>query len=132
MSRQIFDKSVDHPAVTTAAPTGDVGVNIGTSFSYVTGGWRKMTLTVVVSGGASDVKLWVRVKGGDGTPAQGIWGLFQDQYGIVRLGVVATALPVGTYHFVIPDVGGFAALYIQKSANTVTALLTPIQEGTSY
>lgn len=132
MPRQIFDKSVDHPTVTTAAPTGDVGVNIGTNFVYNTAGWRQVLLTVAISGGASDVKLWVRLTRGAGDASDDTWGLFQDQYGVVKFGIVATALAVGTYHFMIPDVGGFAALYVQKSANTVTASVTPVQDGTSY
>lgn len=132
MCRQIFDKSVDHPAIVTTAPTGDVGVNIGTNFVYTTAGWRKALLTVVVTVGVSNITLWGRLTRGAGDASDDVWGLFQDMFGVIKLGVVATALPVGTYHFVIPDVGPFAALYVQKSANTVTVSLTPIQEGVSY
>lgn len=132
MCRQIFDKTVDHPAVTNGAPSGDVGVNFGTSFNYQTAGWRKIVLSITVSGGASDIKLWGRLaKAGVGV-GDDAWGLFQDMFGVVKLGVVAAALPVGSYHFTIPDVGGYAALYVQNSANTVTATITPLQEGVSY
>lgn len=132
MCRQIFDKTVDHPTVTNSAPTGDVGVNIGTSFVYTTAGWRKIVLTITVAGGASNVFLWGRLPAGAAGAGDDVWGLFQDMFGVVKLGVIATALPVGTYHFTIPDVGPYAALYVQNSANTVTAKITPIQEGSSY
>ena len=132
MCRQIFDKTVDHPTVTTAAPTGDVGLSIKTNWDYTTAGWRKMLLTVTVTVGASDVRLWGRLARGAGDASDDVWGLFTDQYRTYPLGLVAAALPIGTYHFVIPDVGGLAALYVQNSANTVAAALTPIQEGSSY
>lgn len=115
--------------VNTSAPSGDVGINLATLMPEENARWRKVILTVTVAGSASNIILWAkRAAGVAGSSADDVWGLFSDMFGNVKLGVVATALPVGTYHFTIPDVGPYAALYVQSSAGTVSATFLPIQE----
>ena len=131
MTKQIFDTSgISHPTVTTAAPVGNVGIDFRTSIVYQTMGWRKLLLTIVVTGGVSDCTLWVRVARAVADDAtDDVWGLFNDMFGVIKSGRVASALGIGTHHFIIPDVGGFAGIYIQSSANTMTANVSPIQEA---
>lgn len=127
--QQTLLEPIAHPTISNSAPVGNVGIDFHASIAYLAAGWRKMQLTITVSGGASDVFLWTRrAVGVSGDATDDVWGLFQDMFGIIKLGKLATALPVGTYHFVIPDVGGFAGLYVQSSANTVVATVAPIQE----
>jgi len=131
--KQIFDSSgIDHPTITTAAPTTAVGqgIDFSTAFAYETARWRKFLLTIGLTGGPSDINLWVRRAAGvSGTTTDDVWGLFQDMFGVIKLGKVATALPNGAYHFIIADIGAFAGLYIQASAGTMTATILPIQES---
>jgi len=128
--RQIFVTSgLAHPAISNAAPVGDVGVNVATAMPEETKRWRKVLLEIVVSGGASDVILWTKRSAGvQGDSSDDVWALFNDMFGVIKLGKIATALAVGKYHYIIPDVGGFGALYVQNSANTVTATILPIEE----
>lgn len=128
--KQIFDTSgIAHPAITNAAPVGAVGIDFATALPYETAKSRKILLTITVAGGASDIIVWTRrAAGTSGDATDDSWGLFQDMFAVIKLGKLATALPVGTYHFIIPDIGGFAGLYIQNSANTVTATVLPITE----
>lgn len=123
MCKQIFDGSgYTHPAITTAAPTGAVGIDFSTAGVYHTSRWRKYALEIASTGGPSDCTLWVMRGTAD------VWSKFQDMFGVIKLGKVATALPDGTYTFVVPDLGSYARVYIQNSAGTMTAVLLPIQE----
>lgn len=130
MALQIFGQLIAHPAVTTSAPSGDAGINFATSVPYTTMKERKLLLTITVAGAASDIFVWgLLAKGTINDTSDDVWGLFQDMHKTAPLGKLATALPVGIYHFVIPDFGGFKSLYIQGSGvGTVTAQISPIQE----
>lgn len=112
----------------TAAPSGDVGMELSQSWD---GGSRPNSylLTIVITTGAADVTLWgcVRHLGASDTPADDQWGKHTDRRRAFPQGVLGSALPVGTYHFVLEDVGLYTRLYVQKSANNVACYLRPIQ-----
>lgn len=131
-SKQIFETLISHPAITSAAPSGDVGINFADTLPQNTMKWRKILLAVTIIGGASDCTLWLRRNlGVIGDETDDVWGLFQDMFGVIKLGKIGTALAAGVYFFIVPDVGAFAGLYVQNSANTMTVSVSPIQEGHS-
>lgn len=123
--RQIAEKTVNHPAPTTSAPSGTDGIALygpGTFAGVMPA--KKWILTLDV-GGAGDLKvaIWGRL----GTDAA-VWGLLGNNAGIVNNGNALAA--VGVYHFELENLGGFSHIYVQKGAGTATlaAKLTALLE----
>lgn len=113
----------------SAAPTGNVGLDM-TGF---TGAARpkRWLLTISVTAAASNLTLWGALAAGAKNDAtDDTWGVVQDRYKQFPLGVIGTAVPVGTYHFFVDDIGNFSRLYCQNSAGTVTLKVTEIYEMT--
>lgn len=118
-------------AAASAAPMGNVGVALATAFPSHAMRPRRWLLTLVVSGGASNATLWgARPEGVAADSTDDIWGVVQDRFKQFPLGVIGTALPVGTYHYIIDDIGIFSRLYVQNSANAINVTLTEILEST--
>jgi hypothetical protein len=116
-----------HDAPSTP-PTGNVGINM----SGLADSLRPTLylVTIVVSGGASDVTLWGRrAVGQDTATPDAEWGLINDKRGVIKLGKLATALAVGTHHYHVEDLGSFGMIAAQKSANTVVMSIQPIHHG---
>lgn len=115
-------------AIGTAAPSGDVGIELSQGWP---GGARPTSylVTAVVTGGASDLFMWgcVRHLGAGDTPADDQWGLHNNRYGTQASGKIGTALAAGTHHIVVEDVGIYTRLFFTKSANNIDIYVRPIQ-----
>lgn len=129
MTQQIHATPFPYPStITNAVPVGAVGFGLTASLFAHTMKPRKAVVSVTVSA-PTTLSLWMLLPIGiTGDTSDDVWGLFQDMFGVIKLGVLATALPAGTYHFIIPDIGGFSRLYLQSTAGTVTAVINVIQE----
>ena len=127
--KMILGLSFPQTDAASVAPVDDVGIDM-TQF----GGQSKsksFLATVTVTGGASNVSVWgALAQGAEEDATDDVWGLHQDPLGaIAPLGLLGTALPVGTYHFMIDGLGLYSRVYFQKSANTVDVILTEIHEA---
>lgn len=115
-------------AAATGAPTSStIGVELE---ALVSVGMMKPALwliTAVVSGGATDLTLWGCVpEGAAGDETDDLWGVVNDKFGNIKKGVLGTALAVGTYHWIVSDLGVFSRLYFQNSANAVSVHVKPV------
>lgn len=110
----------------STAPTGNVGADLRIN-SLGAAKPSLWMITVVITGGASDATLWgAAPAGAAGSSTDDRWGKVSGKRGERPLGVLGAALPVGTYHFFVEDIGVFSRLYVQKSANTMDVYFTPI------
>ncbi len=128
MGKRILGQSQAQLECPTAAPTGNVGVDMTLFLEASRPQW--WLLTVVVSVGASDLHVWGALPAGvidDST--DDLWGLYQDEFKTNPLGLIATALPTGTYHFLVDGLGLFSRVYFQSSANTVNVTLSEVLEA---
>lgn len=109
-------------------PDGDVGFN----FSEMPDTTRPSIyiVTAVISDAASTIYMWgQRAVGAADNVSDDQWGLFNDKYGTIKLGVLGTTIPTGTHHWIIEDLGVFRAIYFQKSAGNVNVYVQPIHYG---
>lgn len=111
----------------TGAPSGAAGIDLTATHQ---GGSRpeKYLVTAVVTGGATDLIMWglVMFTGDIDTPADDQWGLHNNVYGTQVGGKIGSALPAGTHHFVVKDVGAYTHLFFTKSANSIDVYIRPI------
>lgn len=111
------------------APTGAVGIDMTMFQEAARPQWWLITVTVTVA--PSDVFVWGALPAGvPDSAADDQWGLHQDEYKVLPLGKLATALPIGVYHFIIDGLGLYSRVYFQKSAGTLSVKLTEILEAT--
>lgn len=126
MGLQILGKPQTQAGIPATAPSGAVGIDM-LGFTQGTMRVRQWLITVVVTGGASDVFVWGDVAVGNADdPSDDVWGLHQDEYNTFPLGKIASALPIGTYHFITEGLGLYDRIYFQKSANTVDVTVREI------
>ncbi len=86
--------------------------------------------TVVVTVAPSNLTIWgALAQGVPEDESDDVWGLHQDSYGSHPLGLIATALPVGTYHFLVEGLGMYSRIYFQKSAGTINVTLSEVHEA---
>lgn len=105
----------------SAAPVGDQTGAM--DLTTHVGGMRPTSylVTVTVSSAPADIVMWGM--------AGGMWGRHNGRYGERSGGVVATALAVGTHHFVIEDAGLYSHVFFTKSAGVVDVRMLPVIFG---
>jgi hypothetical protein len=125
-AKQIPGETLAHEPLTNSAPAANVGVEL----NLVPGATKPSLwiVTVTIAGAISDLFLWGLLAGGAANDvADDVWGLVEDVRDRAPLGKLGTALPVGSYHFIVADLGVFLRVYLQKTgAGTATATVTPI------
>ncbi len=128
MGKRILGQQIQQLDIPSIAPVGDVGIDLTLFLEAARPRWWHVTVVVTVA--PSNLTVW-------GALAQGvaddltddIWGVHQDEYKTIPLGVIATALPVGTYHFITDGLGLYSKLYFQKSAGTIDVTLSEILDA---
>lgn len=126
--KRILGEKYTHTDISASAPTGTAGVLM--SQFHETARPRYWLITVVVTVAPSDVYVWGSIPAGTADdPTDDTWGLFQDEYKTFPLGKIATALPIGTFHFETQGLGLFSQVAFQKSAGTVSVTVAEIYEG---
>lgn len=128
MGKRLLGLALSQTDIAAIAPAVDVGIDM-TSFTGQSKA-RWWLATVVVTVAPSNLTVWGALAQGVPEDAtDDVWGLHQDPYGAYPLGLIATALPVGTYHFLIDGLGLYSRVYFQKSAGTVDVILSEVHEA---
>jgi hypothetical protein len=111
----------------TAPVPGDIGVELVDNHE---GAMRpsEYLITAIVTGAPSDLVMYgvVMHLSDVDTPADDQWGLHNNVYGTQVGGKIGSALPVGTHHFVVKDVGIYTRLFFVKSAGAIDVYVRPI------
>ncbi len=128
MGKRILGQNQLQEDITTDPPVGDVGIDMTLFLEASRPRW--WLVTVAVTDAPGTLYMWGALPMGVPDDASDdIWGFHQDEYGTFPIGVIATSLPVGTYHFMIDGFGLYSRVYFQKSAGTMTVTLSEILEG---
>ncbi len=119
MSTQGIGQTETIPDVDTSLPTGTQGL----AMSTIASGRKPKVyrLSITVTSGAPIASLV-----GSDTDAGTVWGFLGDASGAINAGV---ALAVGTYHFVVENLGVVRRVGILLSAGAASATLTAITEN---
>lgn len=128
--RQFAGETKAAPAPTTAAPTGNAGLDMtGFMGTARTKGW----LVTITTDTITDIFVWGALPAGVADDAtDDTWGTHQDRHGAYPDGKIGSALSVGTHHRVIDDLGMYYRVAFTKSAAgaVVTVKVTEICETT--
>lgn len=128
MGKRILGQSQVATDDSNAAPTGAVGIDMTLFQEAARPRWWLMTVTITV--GASDVFVWGALPAGVAdSAADDIWGLHQDEYKVLPLGKLGSAIPTGVYHFIVDGLGIYSRVYFQKSAGTLSVKLSEILDA---
>ena len=128
MGKRILGQSLAQTNIPAIAPVAGVGIDMTLFLEASRPRWWLVTVEVTVA--PSDLFVWGALpQGTPDDPADDIWGLHQDEYATFPLGKIGATLPVGTYHFITDGLGLYSRLYFQKSAGTVTVILSEILEA---
>ncbi len=130
MGMQLPAESFTLTDVPSTAPSGAVGADLSLQFPEYMMRPDRWLVTATVTVAPSDLTLWGAFAAGvQDSAADDIWGLHNDKYLVIKAGKLATALAVGSHHFIVTDIGIYARLYFQKSAGTVSVTITPISKS---
>lgn len=116
----------------STAPSGNVGIDMTLYLEGARARW--WLITVVITGAAATPTVWGALPAGAPDDASDdFWGVLQDEFGTYPKGVLGTALPVGTYHFIIDGPGLFSRVFFTKGSGdggaTVNVHLTEIYDA---
>lgn len=126
--KRILGQSLTQLDIAAVPPVDDVGIDMTAIYSQSKPRW--WLITVVVTVAPSDITVWGALAQGVPEDAtDDVWGLHQDAYATFPHGRIATALPVGVYHFLTDNLGLYSRVYFQKSAGTVFVQLTEVLEA---
>ena len=104
--KKILGHYASQSALTDTAPSGDVGIDM----TAYTGQMKADFWKICVTGAdAHTVTLWVR------SPTSNLWGRFNDVRGVIVAGVLCSARPAGTDHFIVQGLGVFDRVYFQTA-----------------
>jgi hypothetical protein len=128
---QFIDSAVvSQTAIPTAAPTGNVGIDLSIAYPQNIMRESKWLVTAVVTGAPSDLFVWgAGMVGNLDDSTDDRWGFHNDKYGRVLNGKLGSALAIGTHHFVVTDIAIYTRLYFQRSAGAVDVFISPIIES---
>lgn len=130
MGMQLPAESITAPDIPNTSPSGAVGIDLSVQLPEYMMRPDKWLVTAVVTVAPSDLTLWGALAAGAAlSAADDVWGLHNDKYLVIKNGKIATALPVGSHHFIVCDIGVYARLYFQKSAGTVSVTITPLSKS---
>ncbi len=128
MGKRILGQSLTQAAIPSIAPVANVGIDMTLFLEASRPRWWLITIEVTVA--PSDILVWGALpQGTPDDPSDDIWGLHQDEYATFPLGKIATALPIGNHHFITDGLGLYSRVYFQKSAGTVSVILSEILEA---
>jgi len=128
MGKRLLGTSFPQAAIDTIAPVADVGIDMMLFDGQSKARWWLITAVVTVA--PSNLTVWGALAQGVAEDAtDDIWGKYQDPHGTFPLGLIATALPIGTYHFLVEGLGIYSRTYFQGSAGNVDITLTEVHEA---
>lgn len=127
MSMQITGERAAQLAISTGAPTGNVGIDLSAAYAYQTMRPDKWIVSATVTTATSDLTLWgATALGAIDDSTDDLWGLHNDRYGRILNGKLGAALAVGSHHFIVTDIAIYSRIYFQKSAGNVDVFIIPI------
>lgn len=128
MGKRILGPGLTQTDIAAIAPVAAVGVDMTLLLEASRPRWWH--ITVVVTTAPSDLFVWgSRAAGVIDDSTDDVWGLHQDEFKVFPLGKMATALPIGTYHFIVDGLGLYDRVYFQKSAGNITVTLSEIYDA---